>query len=688
MIARLNIIKMKKINYTFVIILMVAISLSNAVHAQVSINTSGGEPDASSMLDISSTSHGLLIPRMTLAERVNIDLSASPTALLIYQTDNSPGFYYYDGSSWTAIQGGNDSDWTVNGNDMYSAVSGNVGIGVTNPETVLEIASEESYLTLHNTTTENTVGGRESEIRFKGERSGGQIYTLGILKFGHNGDPNNEKSRFEIKVNTHYDGNALATMFSIDDNYGIAMGYSNAANGNFSTAMGYYTETSSDASIAMGSYTKAIGVSSTAMGNQTDATGNTSTAMGSYTEASGNFSTAMGHSSKAIGDTSTAMGKNTEASSYASTAMGSYSKASGLSSTAMGHQTNATGNYSTAMGYYTTASGHSSTAMGYYTTAPSYVETSIGRYNTSYTPASTDTWNTSDRLFVIGNGASSSSKSDAIVVLKNGNMGIGTSNPSCPLEVNGSSDLTATYGYLNSNGETGTAGPQTNAYSIKASHRIMATEFNAVSDKRIKTNILCSNNTSDLQKINNLKVSEYNYIDSIGKGNTLQKGFIAQEVEQFIPEAVNTHSDFIPDVFILATNLTKTENIVTIELPKTHQLLQGDLIRLITPAGQLDKEVLEIVSENSFSVSMTEEPESIFVYGKKVDDFRVVNYDYIFSTGIGAIQELSTKVDELENSNNYLLSKVEQIDKLTAEVEALKSLIIQGSTLAEKTIIE
>ena len=51
---------------------------------------------------------------------------------------------------------------------MYSAVSGNVGIGVTNPETILEIESDEPYLTLHNITNETTFGGRESEIRLKG----------------------------------------------------------------------------------------------------------------------------------------------------------------------------------------------------------------------------------------------------------------------------------------------------------------------------------------------------------------------------------------------------------------------------------------------------------------------------------------------------------------------------------------
>jgi len=565
---------MKKTNFTFVIILAAAISLSNAVHAQVSINTSGNNPDASSMLDISSDSHGLLIPRMTLSQRGNIDLTASPTALLIYQIDNTPGFYYYDGSSWIAMQGANDGDWTISGNDMYSAVSGNIGIGTSTPSAKLEVVNG-AFLASGST------GGTPT--------SGAGTRMMWIP----------EKDAFRA-----------------------------------------------------GSVTE----------NQWDASN--------------------------IGSNSTAMGYNTTANGIASTAMGQHTVASGYASTAMGIQTTASGNYSA--------------AWGYLTTARSYLETSIGFYNTSYTPVSTNNWDASDRLFVIGNGTYPIA-SDAMVVLKSGNVGIGTATPSCPLEVNGYSDLyAATYGYLNSNGQTGTAGPQTNGYSIKASHRIMATEFNAVSDRRIKTNIRWSNNASDLQKIVNLKVSEYNYIDSIGKGNTLQKGFIAQEVEQIIPEAVNIHSDFIPDVFTLATNLTKTENVVTIELPKSHKLSQGDLIRLITPAGQLDKEVLKVVSANSFSVAMTEETESIFVYGKKVDDFRAVNYDYIFSTGIGAIQELSTRVEKLESSNNnlstqvyeleksndILTTKVEQIDKLTAEVEALKSLIIQGSTLVEKTVIE
>ena len=70
--------------------------------SQVGIGTTS--PDPSSVLDITSTSGGLLVPRMTVTQRANI---ATPIqeGLLIYQTDNTPGFYFYDGSGWNIIGG-------------------------------------------------------------------------------------------------------------------------------------------------------------------------------------------------------------------------------------------------------------------------------------------------------------------------------------------------------------------------------------------------------------------------------------------------------------------------------------------------------------------------------------------------------------------------------------------------------
>lgn len=110
----------------------------------------------------------------------------------------------------------------------------------------------------------------------------------------------------------------------------------------------------------------------------------------------------------ATGKNSVAMGYRVDASGIISTAMGSITTASGLTSTAMGSRTTASGDYST--------------AIGKETTAPSYAETAIGSNNTTYTPLSATSWNTNDRLFVIGNSFFDSTKRDALIVLKDGTI--------------------------------------------------------------------------------------------------------------------------------------------------------------------------------------------------------------------------------------------------------------------------
>jgi hypothetical protein len=77
-----------------------------SVHAQsVGINADGSAPNGSAMLDVSSTSKGFLPPRMTKAQRDAIISPAPANGLLVYQTDNTPGYYYYNGAAWAALAG-------------------------------------------------------------------------------------------------------------------------------------------------------------------------------------------------------------------------------------------------------------------------------------------------------------------------------------------------------------------------------------------------------------------------------------------------------------------------------------------------------------------------------------------------------------------------------------------------------
>lgn len=97
--------------------------LSITANAQTGIGTT--TPDSSAKLEVASNNKGILIPRMTSAERGLI--SSPANGLLVYQTDGDVGFYVNSGTSaspnWTRV----NSDWVKSGNDI-SYSGGNVSI--------------------------------------------------------------------------------------------------------------------------------------------------------------------------------------------------------------------------------------------------------------------------------------------------------------------------------------------------------------------------------------------------------------------------------------------------------------------------------------------------------------------------------------------------------------------------------
>lgn len=74
----------------------------------VAINTDGTAAATSALLDVKSTTQGILIPRMTAALRTAIATPA--TGLMVYQTDAPAGFYFYNGTAWTSLNGTNGTN--------------------------------------------------------------------------------------------------------------------------------------------------------------------------------------------------------------------------------------------------------------------------------------------------------------------------------------------------------------------------------------------------------------------------------------------------------------------------------------------------------------------------------------------------------------------------------------------------
>jgi hypothetical protein len=92
---------MSFLKLTFIVMLF--LSFTPFTFGQVGIGTNN--PSTSAQLDISSTTKGVLVPRMTSTERNAISTPA--TGLLVYQTNSSSGnlsgFWYYDGSYWMPL---------------------------------------------------------------------------------------------------------------------------------------------------------------------------------------------------------------------------------------------------------------------------------------------------------------------------------------------------------------------------------------------------------------------------------------------------------------------------------------------------------------------------------------------------------------------------------------------------------
>ncbi|MBX7181427.1 MAG: proprotein convertase P-domain-containing protein [Bacteroidia bacterium] len=80
------------------LIILAAISLPLCSFSQQNMGIGTSTPDASSLLELNSSTQGILIPRMTEAQKNSI--VAPATGLLIYQTNNQTGFWYFNGTIW------------------------------------------------------------------------------------------------------------------------------------------------------------------------------------------------------------------------------------------------------------------------------------------------------------------------------------------------------------------------------------------------------------------------------------------------------------------------------------------------------------------------------------------------------------------------------------------------------------
>jgi trimeric autotransporter adhesin len=405
---------MKKMLFLFLLFFVLTAQSQN-----IGINATGSAPDGSAMLDVQSTSKGLLVPRMTAAQRSAI---ASPaTSLLVYQTDGAAGFYYNSGTSstpnWVQLPNSLTAGWLLTGNSGTTPSTHFVGttdnqplmFRVNNlPAGKISVEAEGNTFFGYNSGSNISSGQGNS---FFG-RGSGTANTTGAYNTG-NGILSLAANTSGF-ANTAFGGESLR--FNTTGNYNTALGSvsmftnttgaNNTAVGRFSlfsnttgndnTVIGMeamYQNTSGFSNVAVGkgalyrntTLMELVAVGELALYN--NGVGATDPSHGRYNVAIG--SKALQQNNTGFGNTAVGWGSLREnTSGRSNTAVGMQSliqNTTGIQNTAIGLNTlfyNTTGNYNTATGYQAlleNVTGSFNAAFGY-----SALRDNFGDYNAAF----------------------------------------------------------------------------------------------------------------------------------------------------------------------------------------------------------------------------------------------------------------------------------------------------------------
>lgn len=129
---------------TFPILLF--FSVSSLLQAQVGIGTTTPDPFAILDLTNGATPRGLLLPRVTTAQRTTMAGTMGPAqmGLMVADTSNATGgVFVWGGIGWVSLTGGAPSEWTRTGNVLTPLnLTDSIGIGTSTPQAPLEVVGQ------------------------------------------------------------------------------------------------------------------------------------------------------------------------------------------------------------------------------------------------------------------------------------------------------------------------------------------------------------------------------------------------------------------------------------------------------------------------------------------------------------------------------------------------------------------
>jgi len=179
--------------------------------------------------------------------------------------------------------------------------------------------------------------------------------------------------------------------------------------------------------------------------------------------------------------------------------------------------------------------------------------------------------------------------------------------------------------------------------SIKTDGKILIAGTVINSDERIKTNITNTNLKDDYETIKNINPVFYNYKNNLNN-NKVTRGLVAQEIENYIPNAIKEITEYIPNI-MESYYIYSNNSIISNKLKLLINI--NDNIKYIYNKKEYFIKVIDIDIESDiiyFSESIIKD-EFIFIYGIEVNNFKVLDYEYINNILLGAVKYIINKID-------------------------------------------
>ena len=192
-----------------------------------------------------------------------------------------------------------------------------------------------------------------------------------------------------------------------------------------------------------------------------------------------------------------------------------------------------------------------------------------------------------------------------------------------------------------------------------SSHIIAGSATQTSSDRRIKKDIKELNDKECLDKLLLLKPCKYKYKDVISRGEKETYGFIAQEVEEIMPEAVKTNDHFIPNIYKIGKY---NDKIITLNETTEYTPVQGDMIKIYDKYNVITETViLDVYSDVSFRIEDEILTEYVFIYGSKIDNFKTLIKDMFHPICVSSIQDHNKIINEQQAEINALKEKLNTV---------------------------